>query len=576
MATLTGSGALTWRRWNLETLGYTLLSLVLAFLVIYPLLLLFFSSFQINRPGEALSIGLDGWIAALSEPGMRQALANTVALTLVRQMIAFPVAIILAWLLARTDLPGRDTFEFLFWIAFFLPSLAVTQGWILLLDPEYGLINQLLGSLPFFGASTFNIYSWWGIIWVHSVGVALAVKVMLLTPAFRQLDTTFEEASLICGAGRIATLCRVIVPVMTPTVLVVLLMSIIRSLEAFEIELILGAPQRIDVYSTKIYRLLQQEPPLFAPATALSVLILLFMVPLIALQRWYTGRRRFTTVTGQFKGGVIRLRRWKWPALAFVAIPVCLLTVIPLCFLLLGTFMRLYGFFNIPQPWTLKHWQTLIADPVFLRSCFNTLVLAFGTAVVSVFFYSGVAYIIARTRFWGRVPLDYISWLLFALPGIILGLGYLWLFLGVAAFRPLYGGIVLLILASTLSAMTLGVQILKSAMIQLGADLEEASWVVGGSKWQTYRLVVLPILSPVLLLVGAISFVSTARNISHLALLVTSSNRPLAVLQLDYMAEGRYEVASVVGVVVVVMTIGVCLLARCFGLGTRLKGTGET
>lgn len=576
MATLTGSGALTWRRWNLETLGYTLLSLVLAFLVIYPLLLLFFSSFQINRPGEALSIGLDGWIAALSEPGIRQALANTVALTLVRQMIAFPVAIILAWLLARTDLPGRDTFEFLFWIAFFLPSLAVTQGWILLLDPEYGLINQLLGSLPFFGASTFNIYSWWGIIWVHSVGVALAVKVMLLTPAFRQLDTTFEEASLICGAGRIATLCRVIVPVMTPTVLVVLLMSIIRSLEAFEIELILGAPQRIDVYSTKIYRLLQQEPPLFAPATALSVLILLFMVPLIALQRWYTGRRRFTTVTGQFKGGVIRLRRWKWPALAFVGIPVCLLTVIPLCFLLLGTFMRLYGFFNIPQPWTLKHWQTLIADPVFLRSCFNTLVLAFGTAVVSVFFYSGVAYIIARTRFWGRVPLDYISWLLFALPGIILGLGYLWLFLGVAAFRPLYGGIVLLILASTLSAMTLGVQILKSAMIQLGADLEEASWVVGGSKWQTYRLVVLPILSPVLLLVGAISFVSTARNISHLALLVTSSNRPLAVLQLDYMAEGRYEVASVVGVVVVVMTIGVCLLARCFGLGTRLKGTGET
>jgi iron(III) transport system permease protein len=124
--------------------------------------------------------------------------------------------------------------------------------------------------------------------------------------------------------------------------------------------------------------------------------------------------------------------------------------------------------------------------------------------------------------------------------------------------------------------MTLGVQILKSAMIQLGADLEEASWVVGGSKWQTYRLVVLPILSPVLLLVGAISFVSTARNISHLALLVTSTNRPLAVLQLDYMAEGRYEVASVVGVVVVIMTIGVCLLARCFGLSTRLKGTHET
>lgn len=575
MATLTSSGALTRRRWDLETLGYTLILTVLAFLVIYPLLLLVFSSFQTNRPGEALVIGLDGWGAAISEPGMRQAIYNTLTLTLARQLIAFPLAVLLAWLLARTDIPGRDTFEFLFWIAFFLPSLAVTQGWILLLDPEYGLINQLLAGLPFFGKSTFNIYSWWGILWVHSVGIALAVKVILLTPAFRHMDATLEEVSLICGAGRFGTLLRVVVPLMAPAVLVVLLMSIIRSLEAFEIELILGAPRRIDVYSTKIYRLLQQEPPLFAPATALSVLILVLMVPLIALQRWYTGRRRFTTITGQFKGQLIRLRRWKWPAFIFVAIAVCLLTIVPLCFLLLGTFMRLYGFFHIPQPWTLKHWQTLVSDPIFLRSFFNTLVLALGTAIVSVFIYSGVAYIIVRTRFWGRVTMDYISWLLFALPGIILGLGYLWLFLGVAAFRPLYGGIVLLILASTLSAMTLGVQILKSAMIQLGSDLEEASWVMGGSKWQTYRLVVLPILSPVLLLVGAISFVSAARNISHLALLVTSSNRPLAVLQLDYMAEGRYEVASVVGVIVVVMTIGMCLLAKSFGLGTGLKGTHE-
>lgn len=575
MATLNRSVGFTRSRWDIASLCYTLILTVLAFLVIYPLLLLVFSSFQTNRPSDAVAIGLDGWRAAITEPGMRQAIYNTLTLTFARQLVAFPLAVLLAWLLARTDIPGRDTFEFLFWIAFFLPSLAVTQGWILLLDPEYGLINQLLARLPFFGNSTFNIYSWWGIVWVHSVGIALAVKVILLTPAFRHMDATLEEVSLICGAGRFGTLLRVVVPLMAPAVLVVLLMSIIRSLEAFEIELILGAPRRIDVYSTKIYRLLQQEPPLFAPATALSVLILVFMVPLIALQRWYTGRRRFTTITGQFKSQLVRLRRWKWPAFIFVAMAVCLLTIVPLCFLLLGTFMRLYGFFHIPQPWTLKHWQTLVSDPIFLRSFLNTLVLALGTAIVSVFIYSGVAYIIARTQFWGRVTLDYISWLLFALPGIILGLGYLWLFLGIAAFRPLYGGIVLLILASTLSAMTLGVQILKSAMIQLGSDLEEASWVVGGSKWQTYRLVVLPILSPVLLLVGAISFVSTARNISHLALLVTSSNRPLAVLQLDYMAEGRYEVASVVGVIVVVMTIGVCLLAKSFGLGTGLKGTHE-
>jgi len=559
------------RRWEMQSLFFTLLLGVLAFLVLYPLFLLLLNSFETARPGESSTFGFEAWRLALGEPGMRDAIFNTITLTLAGQLVTFPLAVFLAWLLARTDIPGRDSLEFLFWVGFFLPSLAVTQGWILLLDPQYGLLNQLIAQLPFVDKGPFDIYTWWGIVWVHAMGATLAVKVMLLTPAFRNMDASLEEVSQVCGSNRLGTLVKIVVPLMAPVVFVVLLMAIIRSLEAFEIELILGAPRRINVYSTKIYRLVQQEPPLFGAATALSIVILGLMLPLIVLQRWFTSRHNYATITGRYQGHVMRLGRWRWPAFSFVVLVVSLLTVVPLVFLLVGTFMRLYGFFHLPDPWTLRHWRTVFADSIFSRSLFNTFILASGTALLSVFLYSIVGYVIVRTRFWGRAALDFLSWLLFALPGIILGLGYLWLFLGIPLFRPLYGGNSLLILASALSSMTLGVQIIKSTMSQLGFDLEEASWVAGGSRWQTFRRVLLPILTPVLLLVGVVSFISAARNISHLALLVTSANRPLAMLQLDYMVEGRYETASVAGVIVIAMTIGVALLARGFGLRLGIK-----
>jgi iron(III) transport system permease protein len=119
--------------------------------------------------------------------------------------------------------------------------------------------------------------------------------------------------------------------------------------------------------------------------------------------------------------------------------------------------------------------------------------------------------------------------------------------------------------------MTLSVQIIRSSMLQLGFDLEEASWISGGTWWYTMRRVILPILLPSLVLVAVMNFIAAARSISSLALLVTSQTRPLALLQLDYMAGGRYEAASVVGLIVVILTVGVAFVARALGLRVGLQ-----
>src|SRR5262249_23481621 len=148
--------------------------------------------------------------------------------------ISITVGIILAWLLARTDIPLRGVLEFSFWLAYFIPALPVALGWILLLDPKYGLINEWLARLPFVSGPLFDIYSFWGIVWVHLSASTISIKVMLLTPAFRNLDAALEEASHVAGASVLKTLRRIAVPIMTPTILVALILGLIRSLEAFE------------------------------------------------------------------------------------------------------------------------------------------------------------------------------------------------------------------------------------------------------------------------------------------------------------------------------------------------------
>ncbi len=554
----------------LRELPYWAISALVVILVGYPIVIVVLGSFLIGRPGET-AWSLEPWRTALSDPTLLISIWNTILVTAARQAIAFPIAILIAWTLARTDIPGATWLEFLFWMAFFLPALPVTLGWVMLLHPNSGLLNQLVLTIfPSLEKGPFNIYSFWGIVWAHLASGTIAVKVMLLTPAFRNLDASLEEASHICGANTLMTLFRVVIPVMTPTLMVVLLLSVIYSLQAFELELILGAPFRFQVFSTQIYLLLHQDPPQFPTAMALSTMVLGVMLPLLVAQRWIITHRSYAVVGSRFRANRLRLRRWRLPIFCLVLAAALVLTVIPFVFLLMATFMKLFGFFNVQQPWTFTHWERVLSDAVFLTSVRNTLALAGGTAVGGVLLYIVIAYISMRTHFTGRVILDVVSWLPSTLPGIILGLGLLSLFLG-SPLRPLYGTILLMTLAMIVVSMPVGVQVLKSSLVQLGAELEEAARVSGAPWWHAFRHIVLPIIAPTVLLDAAVSFITAARNVSAVALLATGATRPLSLLQLDLMFEGRYEAAAVVGVVVVVLTTGVALTARLLGLRGGLE-----
>ena len=543
----------------------------LGFYIVYPLVLILINSFNIATIAEPPVYGLQAWQEAFGDDAVWESLWNTIKVAVALQVVSFPIGVYIAWLLGRTNIPFRHGFEFLFWISFLFPNLATTFGWLLLLDPNTGLINIWLRNLPLLGNLSFNIYSFWGIIWAHLMANAISAKVMLLTPAFRRMDASMEEASQMLGAGTLLTMIRITIPIMTPVIVVVLLLGVIRSFAYFETELLLGIPWGFYVFSTMIVDLASQEPPLVNQAAALGSVILVFLAFFIAFQRRLIAGRQFTTVTGRFKPKIIDLGVWKLPATIFVAIVVFLLVVVPILSVFGGSFMVRFGYFNLPKTWTLEYWQVALNDPSLLAAFKNTLFISGSAALVGPLLFSLVAYVLVRTKLPGRAILDSICWLPAAIPGVLSGLGLLWLFLGTPVFRPFYGTLFLLVIASILGGVTISTQLLKANFIQLGKDLEEASLMSGAGFWRTYFRIVLPLMAQSLVIVGVLKFMFAAQNASAIILLATSESQTLALLALDQIGEGLQEIGSITVIFIILMTLGVAIMGRFFGLNVGIR-----
>ncbi len=351
---------------------------------------LLMGSFNLAPPGKPAVYGFDNWARAFSDPGTLNALWMSFLLSMVRLIPAMFFSVLFAWLIARTDMPCGGAIESFCWIAYFVPDFPLTLAWILLLDPNFGFLNTLAKSLPFVDGPLFNPYSFWGIVWVHTSAGGIWFKVMLLVPIFRRLGASLEEAARVSGANTAAMLRRITLPVLSPMILAVSVLSLIRGLQSFNTELLLGTPARIYVYSTRIYDYLQREPRAYGEATALGSMFLVVLgVLLFCYWKYLSGERKFTVVTGQgYSTTRVKLGKWRYIALAGCMLYIAVMMILPLLFLVIGSFMRRYGFFNIASPFTLAHWQNLLADPIFLESLKNSLIIASVTAVGGILLYS--------------------------------------------------------------------------------------------------------------------------------------------------------------------------------------------
>jgi iron(III) transport system permease protein len=549
---------------------------MLAFLALtmgLPLLFLLVGSFNLAPPGKAAFYGLDNWVRAFSDPGTLRALWMSFLLSIVRLIPAMLFSVIFAWLIARTDMPYGNALESFCWIAYFVPDFPLTLAWILLLDPNFGFLNTLAKNLPWVEGALFNPYSFWGIVWVHTSTGGIWFKVMLLVPVFRRLGASLEEAARVSGANTATMLRRVTLPVLSPMILAVSVLSFIRGLQSFNTELLLGTPAGIFVYSTRIYDYLQQEPRAYGEATALgSMFLVILAVLLFCYWGYLSGERKFTVVTGQgYSTMRIKLGKWRYVALGGCLLYVAIMMILPLLFLVIGSFMRRYGFFNIASPFTLIHWQKLFVDPIFLEALWNSLIIASVTAMGGILLYSSLAYLLVSRRTITAPLLESFCWIPHVLPGILLSLGVLWLFLSTPLRSVLYGTVWGIALALMLADSPVTTQAFKAGLLQLGADLEESARVSGASWGQTYQRILLPLLAPIAAAVGLMNFGNALTSISTPVLLYSYQSRPLSLLLLEYSFTGELERAAALGLLITVIIGLMMIFGRKFGL--RLSGS---
>jgi iron(III) transport system permease protein len=539
---------------------------ILILLLAYPMGLLFVKSFVASRPGQPTVWTINGWVAAFTDASLPIALGNTFLLALIRVVITSGLAIFFAWVVTRTDTPLKGFIEIALWLGFFLPLLPMTMGWILLLDPHYGLINKFLMRVFALSEAPFNIYSYGGIVWCH-LAFSTSVRFLLMTPAFAAMDAALEEAGQVCGSNKAGVLMRVTIPVLAPAVLASTALGFIRSLESLEIEMVLGLPAGIYVVSTKIWDFIHWEPPLYDRATALCSIFLLLIFLLVWLHKRFLRGREFTTISGRsHMVESFALGRWRWATCALSLLFIAVMIILPLVTLIMGTFMEFFGHFQLEKTWTTRHWTGVFTDLVFLRSLENTLLLGLGAAIVGTLVYALISYLIVRTRLPGRGLIDVLSWLPWAMPGVLISLALLWAVLGSGdAVKLLYGTVFLLGLAIVIKEMPLGTQIIKAAVQQVGPELEEASAATGANWSDYFRRILLPLLKPTLISVAIIVFISAARDIPTVIFLSTHGTRTLSLLMLDHIADANQEKAAVLGVFIVLLIFALLLIGRLLG-----------
>ncbi|HWH77514.1 MAG TPA: ABC transporter permease subunit, partial [Candidatus Binatus sp.] len=351
-------------------------------------------------------------------------------------------------------------------------------------------------------------------------------------------------------------------------ILAVSVLSFIRGLQSFNTELLLGTPAGIYVYSTKIYDFLQREPRAYGEATALGT-VFLFVLAILLFFYWklLSGNKKFTVVSGQGYSTLrVKLGKWRYLACAGCLLYVAVMMLLPLTFLVIGSFMRRYGFFHIASPFTLSHWRDMLSDPIFLVALKNSLIIASVTAVGGVLLYSALAYLLVSRRTICAPLLESLSWVPHVLPGILLGLGVLWLFLATPLRFVLYGTVWGIAFALILVDSPVTTQAFKAGLLQLGGELEEAARVSGASWGYTYRRVLLPLLAPIAAAVGLMNFGSALTSISTPVLLYSHQSRPLAILLLEYSFTGELERAAALGLLITLIIGAMMLVGRKLGL----------
>jgi iron(III) transport system permease protein len=549
---------------SLILVGCTLFVLYLAGV---PLLMLLYGSIRsapIGEPGATYTI--QNYVKAYFDKEFYLLLLNSVYYALGTCTLTFLIGTFLAWVSERTNTPFKKLFVVMSLIPFIIPGILSTISWILLLSPKIGLINIVVRDLLGLNSAPFNVYSMWGMIWAESIHLYPLVF-LLMSAAFRNMDTSLEEAALASGSSTFQTFWHVTLPLMRPAMFSLLLINFVRGIEAFEVPALIGVPAKISVFTTKIFLAIHQFPSDFGLAGAYAVTLLaISSVGVLLYGKLTRKEERYATVTGKgYRPRVIDLGSWKYLTLGISFLIFLLAVILPVFVLLWSSFIPYYGVPSreLMAKMTWANYQYIINYPLALTAFKNSFYLSVGSATLVMLLTSVIAWITVKTRLPGRALLDNMTFIPIAMPGIVLGVSLIWVYLTLPI--PIYGTIWVLLLAYLTKFMPYGIRAASASMIQINKELEEASLTAGGTWFQTFRKVVLPLLMPGFTAGWIYISIIALRELSTSILLYSYNSTVLSIMAFDLWEGGQYTYVCALGVLMVLLLIAMAFTARKLG-----------
>lgn len=538
------------QRLDSRTLVLGIPVILVAFLVLVPLGMLLYSSFSGARPGDLGALTLNNYIKAYSRPSTYQLLLNSLIFATGSCILTFLMGTALAWFCERTDMPWRGLFYTLSVVRLLIPGVLGTIAWIFLLSPRVGLINLFLKEVFGLEEAPFDIFSLWGMIWVESV-LLFPLTFLIMSAAFRAMDPSLEESATMSGSSTFSTFRRVTLRLMAPAIFSTLLIMFIRGLESFEVPALVGMPSRIFVFVSAIYTATRYQPIDYGMAGALSVSILIISAIGVFVYGRLTRRsEQYSTVTGKgFRPRSIELGRWRYVMAGIFALFFFITVGLPILILM---WYSLLPFFYAPSAEalaqvSLDNYVKVLQWPKARQTFINSGVAAFGTATIVMLLTSLISWIVVKTRLPGRSILDSLAFMPIAIPGLIVGVSLMWVYLTFSII-PIYGTIWILMVAYVTRFMPYGIRTTSAAMVQIHKELEEASMASGATWLQTFRKVTLPLLRPAFLAGWIYVAIISIRELSSSILLYAPGSEVFSILVWDLWEDGAWGRLSAVGI----------------------------
>jgi iron(III) transport system permease protein len=539
--------------------------------VAMPLSLVFYQSFltaPFFDPSAKASFAAYSFV--FSDDDFWQAFWTTIAIASGMAAIAVPLGALLAFLMVRTDVPGKKYLEPLLLIPIFVSAVVIAFGYVVAIGPVgifSTLAKELIGFVPW------NLYSLYSLIII--AGLTHVPHVYLYSAAaLRGLSTDLEEAARVSGANPFQVAINVSLPMIMPAILFAGVLVFFLGFELFGLPLVLGDPQDVLVLSTYLYKLTNKlGVPSYQLMAVVVVVIIGVTAPLVFMQRLLLRQaQRYVSVRGKgLKTQPLRLRGWRWFAFGVIVFWLIVTVAVPLFGITLRSFVVTWGEgVKLRDVLTLDHYRELLDYPNVIRGIVNTFGIGVIGGALAVACYTAIALAVHRWNSgWTRL-VDYIVMVPRAMPGLIAGLALLWVFLFVPFLSPLRSTMFSIWLAYSIVWLAYGMRLISGTLLQVGPELEEAARVSGANDLRVKRDVTIPLIKYGMLASWLLIFLIFVREYSTGIYLLGPGTEVIGSLLVSLWGTGAVDLVSALSVVNVVM-IGAGL-AVAIRLGVRLHG----